>query len=57
MLSVDTKLSYLGFGDNLYLTEDAARDSFARLVLSNSNTLIKEPYEIYLELKEIYGEA
>jgi hypothetical protein len=57
MLSVDTKLSYLGFGDNLYLTEDAARDSFARLVLRNSNTLIKEPYEIYLELKEIYGEA
>tara|TARA_B110000858_G_C17632588_1_gene394206 strand:+ start:73 stop:246 length:174 start_codon:yes stop_codon:yes gene_type:complete len=57
MLNVDTKLSYIGAGDILYLTEVSARDSFAREVFWNTRGDLKEPYGIYLRLKEIYGEA
>tara|TARA_B110000503_G_C7085197_1_gene386955 strand:- start:432 stop:599 length:168 start_codon:yes stop_codon:yes gene_type:complete len=47
--------AYVGYNENLFDSPEGAREDLAHHVLWDSD--LHEPYEIYLKLKEIYGQA
>jgi|TARA_B110000211_G_C13861606_1_gene456789 hypothetical protein len=55
MLEIKEVKAYVGHNNILFNSQEGARMNLANHVLWDSN--LHEPYEIYLKLKEIYGQA
>ena len=55
MLEIKEVKAYVGHNNILFNSQEGARMNLANHVLWESN--LHKPYEIYLKLKEIYGQA